>query len=121
MAADSVDSAQYVNDSIDNEHLAANSVQGSGSGASGDNVIQAASIGLADMGVNSVDSDQYVDSSIDNVHVAANTLKADKFNMDNTGTPTGQFSHSVRAILRQIHWIFTLSGCFETVHFFSRR
>ena len=46
MSADSVDSDQYVDGSIDNAHLAANSV----------------------------DSDQYVDGSIDNAHLADNAV-----------------------------------------------
>jgi len=53
MSADSVDSDQYVDGSIDNAHLAANSV----------------------------DSDQYVDGSIDTDHIAANAVDGTKIAM----------------------------------------
>ena len=51
MAANSVDSNQYVDGSID----------------------------LAHMSVNSIDSDQYVDGSIDNAHLAANSIDSDNY------------------------------------------
>jgi len=81
MAANSVDSDQYVDGSIDNAHInsSTKAIVGSGSGASGNNVIQAATIGVAEMGDNSIDSDQYVDGSIDNEHIANGTIKAAKF------------------------------------------
>ena len=56
MAANSVDSDQYVDDSIDNAHLAASSV--SGSAAAGDNVIEPASIDTAEIANDAVDNDK---------------------------------------------------------------
>lgn len=54
MSANSIDSDQYVDDSVDNAHLAVNSV--SGSAAGGDNVIEPASIDTADLAADSADA-----------------------------------------------------------------
>ena len=73
MAANSVDSDQYVDGSIDLAHMSANSVDS-------DQYVDG-SIDLAHMSANSVDSDQYVDGSIDTAHIAnsqiTNALMAD--------------------------------------------
>jgi len=66
MAANSVDSDQYVDGSIDLAHMAANSID---SDQYVDN-----SIDQAHMGANSVDSAQYVDASIDTAHLAADSV-----------------------------------------------
>lgn len=63
MAANSVDSDQYVDGSIDAAHLAADSVVT-------DKILDA-NITLAKMASDSVDSDQYVDGSIDSEHFSA--------------------------------------------------
>jgi len=92
MAADSIDSAQYVNGSIDHEHLAADIVDGDiiaddaigaehiaddaiVSAAIADNAVLTAhieddQITAALMADNSINSDMYVDGSIDTVHIA---------------------------------------------------
>ena len=62
MAANSVDSDQYVDGSIDLVHMSANSVDS-------DQYVDG-SIDLIHMSANSVDSDQYVDGSIDTDHLA---------------------------------------------------
>lgn len=63
MGANSVDSDQYVDGSIDLAHMSANSIDS-------DQYVDA-SIDLAHMSVNSIDSDQYVDASIDLAHLSA--------------------------------------------------
>ncbi len=73
MAANSVDSDQYVDGSIDNAHLAANSVDS-------DQYVNG-SIDNAHLAANSVDSDQYVDGSIDTDHIAANAVDGTKIAM----------------------------------------
>ena len=60
MAANSVDSAQYVDGSIDTAHIAD------------------AQITVGKMAANSVDSDQYVNGSIDTVHIGDNQVTGDK-------------------------------------------
>ena len=60
MAANSVDSDQYVDGSIDTAHIADSQVT------------------VAKMAANSVDSDQYVDGSIDTAHIADGTITAAK-------------------------------------------
>jgi len=62
MSANSVDSNQYVDGSIDLIHMSANSVDS-------DQYVDG-SIDLIHMSANSVDSDQYVNGSVDNVHLA---------------------------------------------------
>ena len=66
MAANSVDSDQYVDGSIDLIHMSANSVDS-------DQYVDG-SIDLIHMSDNSVDSDQYVDGSIDEVHLGDNQV-----------------------------------------------
>ena len=68
MAANSVDSDQYVDGSIDLVHMSANSVDS-------DQYVDG-SIDLVHMSANSVDSDQYVDGSIDTAHIADNAIVA---------------------------------------------
>lgn len=61
MAANSVDSDQYVDGSIDTVHIADSQIT------------------LAKMAANSVDSDQYVDGSIDLAHMSANSVDSDQY------------------------------------------
>jgi hypothetical protein len=63
MAANSIDSAQYVDGSIDLVHMSADSVDS-------DQYVDG-SIDVAHMAANSIDSAQYVDGSIDAEHLAA--------------------------------------------------
>ncbi len=72
MAANSIDSDQYVDGSIDREHLSADIIDGTK---------------LAD---NAVNSEHYTDGSIDNAHYADNSIGINELNMDNSG---GTFSH----------------------------
>lgn len=73
LAANSVDSSELVNGSVDNSHLADDAVDS--------DEIAAGAIDLAHMSANSVDSTQYVDGSIDTAHIAndqiTNALMAD--------------------------------------------
>jgi hypothetical protein len=73
MAANSIDSAQYVDGSIDRAHLAADIIDGT---KIADDVINsehyaAGSIDAEHMAANSIDSAAYVDGSIDDVHIAS--------------------------------------------------
>jgi hypothetical protein len=70
MAANSVDSDQYVDGSIDTAHIADSQVT------------------VAKMAANSVDSDQYVDGSIDTAHYADNSITGAELadNIDIAGT-----------------------------------
>jgi hypothetical protein len=68
MEANSVDSDQYVNASIDLVHMSVNSVDS--------NQYVDGSIDLAHMSANSVDSAQYVDGSIDTAHIANDQITA---------------------------------------------
>ena len=68
LAANSVDSSELVNGSVDASHMAANSID-SASYVDG-------SIDLAHMSANSVDSAQYVDGSIDTAHIANDQITA---------------------------------------------
>ena len=70
MAANSVDSDQYVDGSIDTVHIANSQIT------------------VGKMAVNSVDSDQYVDGSIDTVHIADDQVTGAKLsnNIDIAGT-----------------------------------
>lgn len=70
LPANSVDSDQYVDGSIDNAHLADDAVDS--------DEIASGAIDLDHMSANSVDSDQYVDGSIDNVHLADNAVDSDE-------------------------------------------
>jgi len=72
MAANSIDSDQYVDASIDNAHLADDAVDS--------DEIAAGAIDLAHMSVNSIDSDQYVDGSIDTVHIGNDQITGAKLN-----------------------------------------
>ena len=69
IANDAVNSQHYAAGSIDLEHMSANSVDS-------DQYVDG-SIDLAHMSANSVDSDQYVDGSIDHVHLAADAVDGD--------------------------------------------
>jgi len=60
MAANSVDSAQYVDGSIDTDHIANGQIT------------------VGKMAANSVDSDQYVDGSIDTAHIADSQITSAK-------------------------------------------
>ena len=81
MSANSVDSDQYVDGSIDLIHMSANSVD---SDQYVDGSIDTAHIAdgqvtVAKMAANSVDSDQYVDGSIDLIHMSANSVDSDQY------------------------------------------
>ncbi len=71
LTANSVDSDQYVDGSIDLIHMSVNSVDS-------DQYVDA-SIDLAHMSVNSIDSDQYVDASIDLAHMSVNSVDSDQY------------------------------------------
>ena len=66
LPANSVDSSELVNGSVDLVHMSANSVDS-------DQYVDG-SIDNAHLAANSVDSDQYVDGSIDNAHLADNAV-----------------------------------------------
>ena len=74
MSANSVDSDQYVDGSIDLIHMSANSVDS-------DQYVDG-SIDLAHMSANSVDSDQYVDGSIDHIHLGNDIIDGDNIQDD---------------------------------------
>src|SRR5210317_1011208 len=86
MAANSVDSDQYVDGSIDRVHLAADIVDGTKiaddsinsehyvDGSIDTAHIADSQITVGKMAANSIDSDQYVDGSIDRVHLAADIV-----------------------------------------------
>ena len=83
LPANSVDSSELVNGSVDLAHMSADSVDGT---KIADDSIDsehyaAGSIGNAHLAVNSVDSDQYVDGSIDTDHIAANAVDGTKIAM----------------------------------------
>lgn len=71
MSANSVDSDQYVDGSIDRAHLSADVIDGTKieDDAVDSEHIAAGAIDLEHMSANSVDSDQYVDGSIDTAHL----------------------------------------------------
>ncbi len=76
MSVNSIDSDQYVDGSIDTAHIAADQIT---SALIADDQIDSehivdGSIDLAHMSVNSIDSDQYVDGSIDTAHIAADNI-----------------------------------------------
>jgi hypothetical protein len=70
MAANSIDSDQYVDGSIDLVHMSANSIDS-------DQYVDG-SIDLVHMSANSIDSDQYVDDSIDTAHIADDAVTSAK-------------------------------------------
>jgi len=74
LAANSVDSSELVDGSVDLSHMSANSVDS-------DQYVDG-SIDLAHMSANSVDSDQYVDGSIDHVHLANDCIDGDNIQDD---------------------------------------
>jgi len=90
MAANSVDSAQYVDGSIDTDHIAngqitvgkmaANSVDSAQyvDGSIDTDHIANGQITVGKMAANSVDSDQYVDGSIDTAHIADSQITSAK-------------------------------------------
>ena len=105
MGANSVDSDQYVDGSIDTEHLAADAVtyakmQNTATanrvlGAASAGVISEVQIAVGMMGANSVDSDQYVDGSIDTEHLAADAVTYAKMqNVTATSRVLGRITSS---------------------------
>ena len=81
IGADQITSAKIADDQIDSEHIVAGSVDAEHMSA---NSIDSASyvdgsIDLAHMSANSIDSDQYVDGSIDLVHLSANSVDSDQY------------------------------------------
>jgi hypothetical protein len=81
MPANSIDSDEYIDGSIDREHLSADIIDGT---KIADDAIDSehytdGSIDLAHMSVNSIDSDQYVDGSIDLAHMSANSVDSDQY------------------------------------------
>jgi hypothetical protein len=81
MSANSVDSDQYVDGSIDTAHFAAGAVDAAAMGANSvdSSELVDGSVDLSHMSVNSIDSDQYVDGSIDLVHMSANSVDSDQY------------------------------------------
>ena len=78
MSDNSVDSDQYVDGSIDAAHLAADIITSSylaDDSVNSEHYVDA-SIDLAHMSANSVDSNQYVDASIDTAHIANDQITA---------------------------------------------
>ena len=78
MSVNSIDSDQYVDGSIDTAHIAASQITNA---LMADDAIDSAEIAdgaidLAHMSVNSIDSDQYVDGSIDTAHFATGAVDA---------------------------------------------
>ena len=71
LPANSIDSAHYVDGSIDLAHMSFNSID-SGQYVDG-------SIDFVHLSANSVDSDQYVDGSIDLVHLSANSVDSAQY------------------------------------------
>jgi len=76
MPANSIDSDEYIDGSIDRAHLAADIIDAT---KIADDAIDSehytdGSIDVAHMSANSVDSDQYVDGSIDTAHIADNQI-----------------------------------------------
>jgi len=66
LAANTVDSSELVDGSVDLSHMSVNSIDS-------DQYVDG-SIDLAHMSANSIDSDQYVDGSIDTAHIAADQI-----------------------------------------------
>ena len=81
MAANSINSDQYVDASIDNAHMAANSVDSDQyvDGSIDTAHIADGQITVDKMAANSVDSDQYVDGSIDNAHIADDAINSEHY------------------------------------------
>ena len=81
MAANSVDSNQYVDGSIDTAHIADSQItvgKMAANSVDSDQYVDG-SIDLAHMSVNSIDSDQYVDGSIDLAHMSDNSIDSDQY------------------------------------------
>jgi hypothetical protein len=74
LAANSVDSSELVNGSVDAAHMSANSIDS-------DSYVDG-SIDNAHLAANSVDSDNYVDDSIDTAHYAAGSVDATALGAD---------------------------------------
>jgi hypothetical protein len=81
MAANSVDSDQYVDASIDTAHIGNDQITNAlmADDAIDSAQLAAGAVDLAHMSVNSVDSDQYVDGSIDLIHMSANSVDSDQY------------------------------------------
>ena len=81
MAANSVDSDQYVDASIDTAHIGNDQITNAlmADDAINSDQLAAGAVDLAHMSANSVDSDQYVDGSIDLVHMSANSVDSDQY------------------------------------------
>jgi hypothetical protein len=80
MSVNSIDSDQYVDGSIDTAHFATGAVDAAAMGANSvdSSELVDGSVDLSHMSVNSIDSDQYVDGSIDTAHIAADAVTAAK-------------------------------------------
>ena len=107
MAANSVDSPQYVDGSIDLVHMSANSVDSDQyvDGSIDTAHIADSQITVAKMAANSVDSDQYVDGSIDTAHIADDQVTGAKLanSVDvTTGVTVGGASNGVAITNGQI-------------------
>ena len=80
MSVNSIDSDQYVDGSIDHVHLATDIIDGDNiqDDAVNSEHIASGAVDLDHMSVNSIDSDQYVDGSIDRVHLSADIIDGTK-------------------------------------------
>jgi hypothetical protein len=81
MPANSIDSDEYIDGSIDTAHIADSQITVAKMAANSVDSAQYVdgSIDLAHMSANSVDSDQYVNGSIEEVHMAANSIDSDSY------------------------------------------
>jgi hypothetical protein len=89
MADNSIDSDQYVNGSIDNEHLAVGAIAGSGTGT---NVVLAKSIDTPDIADGAIEALQILDGTISAEKLATDSVKGVSLDMDTSGTG---FSHFI--------------------------
>ena len=88
MAANSVDSAQYVDGSIDTDHIANGQIT------------------VGKMAANSVDSDQYVNGSIDAIHIAASAVGTAALTATiAAGIPTAAVSSNGNATANTHHFV----------------
>jgi len=104
MAANNIDSDQYVDGSIDAVHLSANSVDS-------DSYVDG-SIDAVHLSANSVDSDSYVDASIDLAHMSSESVDEDNLHISNAGS-NGQFLSKQSGDAGGLTWAAAGGGGFE--------
>ena len=109
LAANSVDSDQYIEGSIDNVHLNFFSAAVAGSAASGgkNNVIQAASIDTADLADAAVQEAKIDDNAVTEAKIAAGAVTPGKLDMDGAGNSLAYFP-----IFAGVHSDASLSAAF---------